>query len=76
MQGVVYWQPPESAMNKIEKIIREPAVSRYGSDDGIPELREALLEKVRSFHHGIYNIFPPKSLTTLQLTFKTQDPDF
>ena len=76
MQGVVYWQPPESAMNKIEKIIREPAVSRYGSDDGIPELREALLEKVNSFHHGIYNIFPPKSLTTLQLTFKTQDPDF
>ena len=48
MQGVVYWQPPESAMNKIEKIIREPAVSRYGSDDGIPELREALLEKVNS----------------------------
>ncbi|PAN32548.1 hypothetical protein PAHAL_5G495800 [Panicum hallii] len=46
-QGVVYWQPPESAMNKIEKIIREPAVSRYGSDDGLPELREALLEKLR-----------------------------
>ena len=62
MQGVVYWQPPESAMNKIEKIIREPAVSRYGSDDGIPELREALLEKVNCFHHGIYNIFPPKVL--------------
>ncbi|CAL4965621.1 unnamed protein product [Urochloa decumbens] len=46
-QGVVYWQPPESAMNKIEKIIREPAVSKYGSDDGLPELREALLEKLR-----------------------------
>ena len=48
MQGVVYWQPPESAMNKIEKIIREPAVSRYGSDDGLLEHREALLEKVNS----------------------------
>ena len=76
MQGVVYWQPPESAMNKIEKIIREPAVSRYGSDDGIPELREALLEKVNSFHHGIYSMFPPISLTALQLTFKTQNPGF
>ncbi|CAO2181118.1 unnamed protein product [Urochloa humidicola] len=46
-QGVVYWQPPESAMNKVEKIVREPAVSKYGSDDGLPELREALLEKLR-----------------------------
>ncbi|RLM58561.1 short integuments 2, mitochondrial [Panicum miliaceum] len=43
--GVVYWQPPESAMNKIEKIIREPAINRYSSDDGLPEHREALLEK-------------------------------
>ena len=48
MQGVVYWQPPESATNKIERIIREPAVSRYGSDDGLLEHREALLEKVNS----------------------------
>ncbi|KAG2599005.1 hypothetical protein PVAP13_5KG407014 [Panicum virgatum] len=45
IQGVVYWQPPESATNKIERIIREPVVSRYGSDDGLLEHREALLEK-------------------------------
>lgn len=57
MQGVVYWQPPESALDKIVKIIREPIVSRYGSDDGLPELREALLEKVTSFSHRVYNIF-------------------
>ena len=48
MQGVVYWQPPESATNKIERIIREPAVSRYGSDDGLLEHCEVLLEKVNS----------------------------
>ena len=48
MQGVVYWQPPESATNKIERIIREPVVSIYGSDDGLLEHREALLEKVNS----------------------------
>jgi len=46
IQGVVYWQPPESATNKIERIIREPVVSRYGSDDGLLEHREALLEKL------------------------------
>jgi aspartate/methionine/tyrosine aminotransferase len=46
MQGVVYWQPPEEALKKVEKIIREPAVSKYGADDGLPQLREALLEKL------------------------------
>lgn len=59
MQGIVYWQPPESAMNKIEKIIREPAVSKYGSDDGLPELREALLEKVIISTMGYIIYFPP-----------------
>jgi len=59
MQGVVYWQPPESALDKIEKIVREPTVSKYGSDDGLLELREALLEKVTSFYHRIYNILCP-----------------
>lgn len=59
MQGVVYWQPPESALDKIEKIVREPTVSKYGSDDGLPELREALLEKVTSFYLRIYNVLCP-----------------
>lgn len=45
-QGVVYWQPPEAALSKVEKIIREPSVSKYGADDGLPALREALLEKL------------------------------
>uniref|UniRef100_A0A0E0JEU3 Aminotransferase class I/classII large domain-containing protein n=1 Tax=Oryza punctata TaxID=4537 RepID=A0A0E0JEU3_ORYPU len=46
-QGVVYWQPPEAALNKIKEIVWEPSISKYGSDDGLPELREALLEKLR-----------------------------
>jgi aspartate/methionine/tyrosine aminotransferase len=46
-------------MNKIEKIIREPAVSKYGSDDGLPELREALLEKVIISTMGYIIYFPP-----------------
>ncbi|KAG8053218.1 hypothetical protein GUJ93_ZPchr0001g30873 [Zizania palustris] len=47
-QGVVYWQPPESALNKVNKLLWEPSISKYGSDDGLPELREALLEKLRT----------------------------
>jgi hypothetical protein len=81
MQGVVYWQPPASAMAKVEKIIREPTLSKYGSDDGLPELREALLEKVTSFYHKIHNMLCPytrpskamlSSLTTLPLPFGTK----
>ncbi|CAN1285718.1 Aromatic aminotransferase ISS1 [Linum perenne] len=44
-QGVVYWQPPKEAMEKVKELIWEPSVSRYGADEGIPELREALLQK-------------------------------
>lgn len=58
MQGVVYWQPPEAALSKVEKIVREPSCSKYGADDGLPELREALLEKVLLFILGcMYHIF-------------------
>uniref|UniRef100_A0A8R7TRZ9 Aminotransferase class I/classII large domain-containing protein n=1 Tax=Triticum urartu TaxID=4572 RepID=A0A8R7TRZ9_TRIUA len=46
-QGIVYWQPPETALNKVKEIVWEPATSKYGADDGLPELREALLEKLR-----------------------------
>lgn len=46
-QGVVYWQPPQQALNKVKEIVCEPSISRYGADEGLPELREALLEKLR-----------------------------
>jgi aspartate/methionine/tyrosine aminotransferase len=45
-QGVVHWQPPEEALAKIKSLIDEPTTSHYGADDGLPELRNALLEKV------------------------------
>ncbi|CAI0422574.1 unnamed protein product [Linum tenue] len=47
-QGVVYWQPPKQAMEKVKELIWEPSISRYGADEGIPELREALLQKLQS----------------------------
>ncbi|KAG0599622.1 hypothetical protein M758_12G166500 [Ceratodon purpureus] len=46
-QGVVHWQPPEEALTKIKGLVDEPTTSHYGADDGLPELREALLEKLR-----------------------------
>ncbi|XP_020248697.1 uncharacterized protein LOC109826129 [Asparagus officinalis] len=46
-QGVVYWQPPEKALNRAKEIVWEPSTSHYGADEGLPELRQALIEKLR-----------------------------
>lgn len=43
---MVYWQPPEDALNKVKELVWEPSISRYGADEGMPELREALVKKV------------------------------
>ncbi|XP_052176162.1 aromatic aminotransferase ISS1 isoform X2 [Diospyros lotus] len=46
-QGVVYWQPPKRALDQAKELVWEPSVSRYGPDEGLPELREALTKKLR-----------------------------
>ncbi|KAE9616140.1 hypothetical protein Lal_00017116 [Lupinus albus] len=46
-QGVVYWQPPKQALEKVKELVWEPSISRYGADEGIPELRAALVKKLR-----------------------------
>ncbi|PWA73283.1 pyridoxal phosphate (PLP)-dependent transferases superfamily protein [Artemisia annua] len=46
-QGVVYWQPPKPALDKVKELVWEPSISRYGADEGLPELREALTKKLR-----------------------------
>lgn len=45
-QGVVYWQPPEQALKKVQDVVWEPSTSRYGPDEGLSELRLALLGKL------------------------------
>ncbi|GAV60975.1 Aminotran_1_2 domain-containing protein [Cephalotus follicularis] len=46
-QGVVYWQPPKHALDKVKELVWDPSVSRYGPDEGLPELRDALIKKLR-----------------------------
>ncbi|XP_042459321.1 aromatic aminotransferase ISS1-like [Zingiber officinale] len=46
-QGVVYWQPPEQALEKVKQLIGDPSISKYGADEGLPELRQALIEKLQ-----------------------------
>ncbi|WOL09197.1 hypothetical protein Cni_G17950 [Canna indica] len=46
-QGVVYWQPPEEALQKVKDLVWDPSISRYGADEGLPELRQALIDKLQ-----------------------------
>ncbi|KAJ6715255.1 BIFUNCTIONAL ASPARTATE AMINOTRANSFERASE AND GLUTAMATE/ASPARTATE-PREPHENATE AMINOTRANSFERASE-RELATED [Salix viminalis] len=46
-QGVVYWQPPKEALDKVKELLWDPSISRYGADEGITELREALIQKLQ-----------------------------
>lgn len=42
----MHWQPPAEALEAVKEAVHHPTVSKYGADDGMPELRQALLEKV------------------------------
>ncbi|KAK9923269.1 hypothetical protein M0R45_031698 [Rubus argutus] len=46
-QGVVHWQPPKQALDKVKDLVWDPSISRYGADEGITELREALVKKLQ-----------------------------
>lgn len=62
VQGVVYWQPPAQALDKVKELVWEPSTSRYGADEGLPELRHALIEKVRQCSLQLENsLFPANS---------------
>lgn len=54
----MYWQPPKSALEKVQELVWEPSVSRYGADEGLPELREALTKKVKILNYITYSIMP------------------
>jgi hypothetical protein len=56
VKGVVYWQPPRQALNKVKELVWEPSISRYGADEGIPELREALMQKVSDSEHSCFQL--------------------
>ncbi|KAK3003970.1 hypothetical protein RJ639_019566 [Escallonia herrerae] len=46
IQGAVYWKPPEEALEKVKQVAWEPSTSRYGTHEGLPELTEALVNKL------------------------------
>jgi aspartate/methionine/tyrosine aminotransferase len=50
-QGIVYYPPPDRAMERVEAALSDPntlsVLHGYGADEGIPELRDALRKKLR-----------------------------
>eukprot|EP00850_Spirogloea_muscicola_P018069 SM000162S02347 [mRNA] locus=s162:37678:40298:+ [translate_table: standard] len=46
-QGIVHWAPPPEALQEAKEAVFKPSVSGYAADDGIPELKAALLKKIR-----------------------------
>ena len=46
IQGTVHWQPPEEALEKVKHIVFQLSTSRYAAHEGIPDLRQALTNKV------------------------------
>lgn len=47
-QGIVHWTPPESAVATGVAMAQDPSVNSYGPDEGMPELRQRLREKLKA----------------------------
>lgn len=49
-QGIVYWSPPERALDYIKRVMEDedvlPTLHGYGADEGLPVLRDALVDKL------------------------------
>lgn len=55
-QGVVYWKPPQSALEAVaEAATSDDALHTYCPDEGLPEFRSALVEKLRK-ENGLTNV--------------------
>jgi aromatic aminotransferase len=63
-QGVVYWEPPEQSIHRIrDALLPDAAIGdgkrgklhQYTPDEGLPELRQRLMEKVRRENHLIHH---------------------
>ena len=48
-QGIVHWDPPAAAVAAAAALVQTElhAVSQYGADDGLPQLRDALRQKIQ-----------------------------
>lgn len=53
--GIVHWAPPAAALEAVAAAASDPALSQYGPDAGMPELRKALVAKLAA-ENGIHQV--------------------
>lgn len=54
-QGIVHWAPPLAVTTAVAAALEEKDTHGYSADDGIPQLKEALLKKLRE-ENGIEGV--------------------
>eukprot|EP00933_Yihiella_yeosuensis_P025323 TRINITY_DN19671_c0_g1_i1.p1 TRINITY_DN19671_c0_g1~~TRINITY_DN19671_c0_g1_i1.p1 ORF type:complete len:465 (-),score=65.34 TRINITY_DN19671_c0_g1_i1:108-1502(-) len=47
-QGIVHWAPPSQVAEAVSKVASLPEANAYCADDGLPELKSALKEKLKN----------------------------
>lgn len=62
LAGAVHWGPPTEAIAEAASHATEPSYSAYGPDEGLPELRSALQEKIER-DNGLTGVCPPAYLS-------------
>ncbi len=46
-QGIAFYGPPKQAFEKVTQCLNDDSINRYGPVEGIPELQEALVNKLK-----------------------------
>ncbi len=47
-QGVAFYNPPSEAFRKVQQMLADPSINRYGPVEGIAELQQALTSKLKN----------------------------
>ena len=50
-QGIAFYGPPTEAFEYVQKSLKDDSINRYGPVEGIPELQQALIQKLRSVNN-------------------------
>lgn len=48
MSGISHWGPPAACLEAAQQVSSRPETYTYGPDEGLPELRQLLKEKVET----------------------------
>ncbi len=47
-QGIAFYGPPPEAFSSVQECLTDESINRYGPVEGIPELQQALIEKLKT----------------------------